>query len=208
MIYFITAGIVLGMSAGFAPGPLLTLVIMETLQHDIPSGIKIAIAPLITDLPIIILSLFIISNLSDFHHILGIISLAGGCFILNMSYMAFRTRVRIPVNWEPSEPKSLAKGVLANALSPHPYLFWMSVGGPIMTKAMHLNIGALLSFVLSFYIFLVGAKILLAICIGKCKSLLSGKGYAFIIRLLALALGILACALFYDGFRLIGNLKV
>ncbi len=26
------------------------------------------------------------------------------------------------------------KGILADALSPHPYLFWLSVGGPIMTK--------------------------------------------------------------------------
>jgi threonine/homoserine/homoserine lactone efflux protein len=208
MIYFITTGTVLGLSAGFAPGPLLTLVIMETLQHDIKSGIKIAMAPLITDLPIIILSLFVMSKLSDFHLILGIISLAGGCFILNMSCKSLPTRSMTAVDWEPSEPKSLAKGVLANALSPHPYLFWMSVGAPIMTKAMLMNIGALLSFVVSFYAFLVGSKMLLAICIGKSKSLLSSKGYVFTMRLLALALGVLACALFYDGFRLIGNLKV
>jgi len=59
---------VLGVSAGFAPGPLLTLVISETLQHDIKSGVKVALAPIITDLPIIILS-----KLTNFHDILGII---------------------------------------------------------------------------------------------------------------------------------------
>ena len=37
MTEFFTIGIVLGLSAGFAPGPLLTLVISETLQHDIKS---------------------------------------------------------------------------------------------------------------------------------------------------------------------------
>ena len=63
MIHYLTIGTVLGLSAGFAPGPLLTLVISETLQHDIKSGIKIALAPIITDLPIIILTLFILSKL-------------------------------------------------------------------------------------------------------------------------------------------------
>ncbi len=97
--------------------------------------------------------------------------------------------------------------MLANALNPHPYLFWLSVGAPIMTKAMHVNIGALLFFIVSFYTFLVGSKILLAILIGKSKSLLRGKAYVFAMRLLGLALGVLAGALFYDGFRLLGIIK-
>jgi len=56
MLNFLTIGTLLGLSAGLAPGPLLTLVISETLQHDIKSGVKVALAPFITDLPIIILT--------------------------------------------------------------------------------------------------------------------------------------------------------
>ena len=48
MLHFLTLGTVLGLSAGLAPGPLLTLVISETLQHDIRAGIKVAVAPFIT----------------------------------------------------------------------------------------------------------------------------------------------------------------
>ena len=47
MINFLTIGTILGLSAGFAPGPLLALVISETLQHDIKSGVKVALAPII-----------------------------------------------------------------------------------------------------------------------------------------------------------------
>ena len=90
MIHYLTIGAVLGLSAGFAPGPLLTLVISETLQHGIKSGLKVAIAPIITDLPIIIVTLFLISKLSNFHEILGIISLIGGCFILYMGSLLSR----------------------------------------------------------------------------------------------------------------------
>jgi len=91
MIHFLTIGIILGLSAGFAPGPLLTLVISETLQHDIKSGVKVALAPIITDLPIIILTLYILTKLTNFHNILGIISLAGGSFILFMGYESIRS---------------------------------------------------------------------------------------------------------------------
>jgi threonine/homoserine/homoserine lactone efflux protein len=40
MLNFLIIGIILGLS----PGPLLALVISETLQHNIRSGIKIAVA--------------------------------------------------------------------------------------------------------------------------------------------------------------------
>jgi len=86
MTEFIAVGIVLGLSAGFAPGPLLALVISETLRHDIRSGVRVAVSPIFTDLPIIILTLVVLSQLSDFHNILGIISLIGGCVILFLGY--------------------------------------------------------------------------------------------------------------------------
>jgi threonine/homoserine/homoserine lactone efflux protein len=206
MRHFLTIGTLLGLSAGFAPGPLLTLVISETLQHGIKSGIKVALAPIVTDLPIIVLTLFILSKLSAFHNILGIISLAGGLFIFSMGYKSLRIR-GVEIDFKGVNPKSLTKGVLANALSPHPYLFWFSVGAPTVTKAMAQNISAAVAFIVSFYAFLVGSKICLAIFTGKSKSLLSGKMYIFIMRLLGLALCILAIILIRDGLELLQIIK-
>ena len=203
MINFLTIGIILGLSAGFAPGPLLTLVISETLQHDIKSGVKVALAPIITDLPIIILTLFILAKLSNFHNILGIISLTGGFFILFMGYESIRTK-GVELNIQETEPQSLRKGILANALNPHPYLFWFSVGAPTMTEAMKQNIIAPLAFISSFYALLVGSKILLAILVGKSKSFLSGNVYIYTLRFLGLILCVLAFALFLDGLKLLG----
>ena len=133
MVHYLTIGIVLGLSAGFAPGPLLTLVISETLQHDIKSGVKVALAPIINDVPIILLTLLVLSKLSAFHSILGIISLFGGFFILYMGYESIRTK-RVEINFQEIKPKSLSKGIVANTLSPHPYLFWLSVGAPAGNK--------------------------------------------------------------------------
>ncbi|MDY7035615.1 MAG: LysE family transporter [Thermodesulfobacteriota bacterium] len=202
MTDFITTGIVLGLSAGFAPGPLLTLIISETLRHDIRSGIRVAVSPIFTDLPIIILTLAVLSQLSAFHNILGIISLIGGCVILFMGYESINPKSPDTYLSE-TEPKSLVKGILANALSPHPYLFWFSVGGPIMSRAMNLNMKAPFAFIGSFYFLLIGSKILLAVLVGRSKSFLNGTLYIYTMRLLGLALCILALFLFRDGLKLL-----
>jgi threonine/homoserine/homoserine lactone efflux protein len=202
MTEFITMGIILGLSAGFAPGPLLTLVIAETLRHDIRSGIKVALSPVFTDLPIIVLTLFVLSQLSGFHNILGIISMIGGAVIFFMGYASLNPKAPDPDIME-TGPNSLAKGILANALSPHPYLFWFSVGGPIISRAMNLGMPAPIAFIGSFYVLLVGSKICLAVLVGKSKSFLKGSLYIYTMRLLGLALCLLALLLFRDGLKLL-----
>lgn len=203
MINYLTIGAILGLSAGFAPGPLLTLVISETLKHDIRSGIKVALAPFVTDLPIILLTLFILAKLSGFNNILGLISLAGGFLILFMGYQSLRTK-GVELNLKETAPRSLTKGILVNILSPHPYLFWLSVGAPTMTRAMSENIISPVAFISSFYFCLVGSKILLAVLVGKSKSFLKGNIYIYIMRFLGMVLCILAFVLFKDGLKLMG----
>lgn len=203
MIEFVTLGTLLGLSAGFAPGPLLALVISETLQHDIKSGVKVALAPMITDLPIIVGTVFILSRLSHFHAVLGVISLAGSGFIFHMGYGSL-TLMRITLNLPESRPDSLKKGVLVNALSPHPYLFWLSVGAPTMARAMEVTLAAALAFIGCFYLFLVGSKVLMAVVIGRSRVFLNGKVYLYIMRALGLALCGLSLALFRDALKLLG----
>jgi threonine/homoserine/homoserine lactone efflux protein len=203
MITFLASGIILGLSAGFAPGPILALVISETLNHDKRAGIKVALAPIITDLPIVTLTLFILSKLSGFHGVLGIISLLGGCFILYLGFENIRTK-GMSVRLDEDKPRSLQKGIIVNLLSPHPYLFWLSVGGPLTIKAMQHSIIAAAAFISSFYILLIGSKILIAIAVGKSKSFLTDKTYIYTMRLLGTMLVLLALFLFKDGLYLLG----
>lgn len=202
MVNFLAMGSILGLSAGFAPGPLLTLVISETLQHDIKAGVKVALAPMITDLPIIMLTLFILVKLSGFHRVLGIISCMGGLFVLYLGWQSIVTK-GVELNLQGTRPRSLAKGIIVNTLNPHPYLFWFGVGGPTVIKAMNLGMLAPLAFIGSFYVLLVGSKILIAVLVGKSRSFLVGNGYIYTMRLLGVALCALAIILFRDGFRLL-----
>jgi threonine/homoserine/homoserine lactone efflux protein len=199
----LAAGTVLGLSAGFAPGPLLTLVITQTLQHDIREGIKVSMAPLITDLPIIVVSLFLLSKLSHFDRLLGAISLVGGVYVLYLAYECLRTG---PVKLEETEdqPRSLRKGALINALNPHPYLFWATVGGPFVFKSGQQNLLAPVLFVMGFYAFLVGSKVFLAFVVGKSRAFLTKKGYIWTMRVLGCLLAVFAFFLLKDALSFLG----
>jgi len=203
MIHFLGIGIIFGLSAGLAPGPLLMLVISDTLRHGIKAGVKVALAPVVTDLPIILLSLFILTKLSAFKDVLGIISLAGGFFIAIMGYESIRAKA-LQVDIHSLKQGSLAKGVLANVLNPHPYLFWITVGAPTMNKALTIGSIALSAFLCGFYASLVGSKILLAFLVGTSRSFLTGKVYLYTLRFLGLLLCAFAFVLFRDGAKLLG----
>ncbi len=49
MLDYLITGITFGFVAGISPGPLLALVISETIKHNHKEGIKIALSPLLTD---------------------------------------------------------------------------------------------------------------------------------------------------------------
>jgi len=202
MLHILTLGTVLGLSAGFAPGPLLTLVIAETLRYDIRAGIKVALAPVITDLPIILFTLLVVAQVRDSRLILAVISFCGSVFIARLGIENFTTR-GIDVAVESKRPQSFVKGIITNLLSPHPYLFWLTVGAPIMSKAMEESYALVVLFLVSFYSLLVGCKILLALLVAQSKSFLRGRVYVNIMRILGVILCMLAATLFYDGIRLL-----
>ncbi len=206
MITLLAAGIVFGLSAGFSPGPLLTLVITQTLQHGIKEGVRVAFAPLITDVPIILLSAFVLAWLANFHALLGVISLAGGCFVAYLAFESFRT-TKLTTGNVTAAPNSLQKGALVNALNPHPYLFWFTVGAPTIVKAWQETPIAAAAFLAGFYSCLVGAKIVIAILVGASRQFFSGKAYIYLMRILGALLLVFAFVLFADGLRLLGVLK-
>ncbi len=202
MIHYLTIGVLFGLSGGLAPGPLLTLVISETILHDIRAGIKVAVAPLITDLPIVMLTIFISSRFSGSDLFVGGISLVGGVVVLLMGVSGLKTG-GVEIEITKSQPKSLSKGILANALNPHPYLFWMSVGTPKMTQAYEQHFSYATVFVVSLYILLVGSKVVLALLVGKSKSYLKGRVYIYTMRFLGMALCVFSFFFFKEGLHLL-----
>ena len=204
MLAYLGAGMVLGVSAGFSPGPLFALVLSQTLRHGVREGIKVAAAPLLTDLPIILASTFVLSRFAGYKGLLGAVSLAGAVFVAYMAYETFRAK-RQESSAADAGPQSLMRGAMVNALSPHPYLFWLTVGAPMILKGWkEAGPAAPVLFAAGFTGALVGSKVLLAVLAGRSSRLLDGKRYEYVMRALGLLLLLFAGFLLRDGLRLLG----
>ena len=187
MTAYIILGVTMGLTAGLSPGPLLMLLISETIKRNRKAGILVACVPLITDLPIVLISIFVLQSISNYHFILGIISLLGALYL---GYLAFEN-IKLK-HFDPDidelRSKSLKKGIITNFLNPNPYLFWMTIGAPTVLKGYRTNIFLSLCFVIGFYIFLVGSKIIIALLVDRSKALIKSSLYVMLIKILGLIL--------------------
>ncbi|MBC8181761.1 LysE family transporter [candidate division KSB1 bacterium] len=197
---FLLTGVIFGLSAGFAPGPLLTLVISETLQHNTKEGIKVAVAPLITDLPIVLFTILIISRLSTVDIVLGVISILGAAFLFFLGFESLFFR-GFDIKEDLKKPQSLKKGIIANFLNPHPYIFWLSIGAPTVIKAHQVNAMFPVLYLGGFYCSIVAAKIILAVFVAKSKHLLKSKLYIYTNRFLGILLLLFAVLFLKEGLE-------
>lgn len=199
MITFLLSGILLGLSGGLAPGPLLTLVASETVRHGARAGVGVALAPLLTDLPIILATVLLLRPLTDQAVPLALIQLGGGGYLAWLGMQGLRFQ---GAELEPTDPAtSLQRGVIANFLNPSPYLFWLAVGAPTVLAAWREGWLAAAAFVIAFYALLVGSKVLLALALGRARHLLRSSGYILLMRSLGLALLGYALLFLYEGGR-------
>jgi threonine/homoserine/homoserine lactone efflux protein len=188
-------GLTLGIGAGVAPGPLLAVVIRSTLEGGFAAGARVACGPLVTDLPIIVLAAVLAASLPEVA--LAGLGLAGGLFVLWLGVDALRDDpepVEVAVDGA-AVAGSVRRGALVNVLNPHPWIFWLTVGVPILGDGSVMQAAL---FLVAFYLMLIGSKVAVAAALGAGRErLLRGPGYRWALRgsgLLLLAAGVLLIA--------------
>ena len=130
--FYLTYGMAFGFSAAIQPGPLLTYIISQTLKNGWQRTLPAALAPLISDIPIAIVILLILSQIPEW--LVYALRLAGGFFLLYLAYGAFHTWRNfdeIQSAQVQSGGHSLLKAVTVIWLNPNPYLGWSLVLGPM-----------------------------------------------------------------------------
>jgi threonine/homoserine/homoserine lactone efflux protein len=122
------------------------------------------------------------------------LGLVGGLFVL---WLGVETLRDVP---EPVEAAvggatvagSVRRGALVNVLNPHPWIFWITVGAPILGDGSTAQAAL---FLVAFYLMLIGSKVAVAAALGAGRErLLRGSGYRWALRgsgLLLLAAGVL-----------------
>ncbi len=203
MLYFLSAAFTFGLTAGLSPGPLSALAISETLQRGRKEGIKVALAPIFTDGPIIFLSLYFLTKVTDLHLLLGFISLFGACFLGYMAYGSFLVK-GIEAKVAKHKSRSFKRGIITNILNPYMYVFHFTTGGPYLLKAMQLSTNAAILFIGTFFLLLVGTKIVIVLIVERSKTLLKSKGYVYTMRALGVVLLVFAFIFARDALKFWG----
>jgi threonine/homoserine/homoserine lactone efflux protein len=198
-------GIIFGLAAGLSPGPLITLVVSETLKNGKKEGIEVAISPLISESPIILFVLVILSSVAENSIFMGVISLLGACFLIYLGLSNLRANVKESKD-HLGKDNALLRGITTNLLNPNAYMFWLTIGGPRIQDSAQVHISATILFILGFYTMLVGSKTTIAMVVDKSKSLVKSKYYVYIIRVLGIVLIVFALTLVRDALKFVGIL--
>jgi threonine/homoserine/homoserine lactone efflux protein len=198
LTYFLQ-GAALGFAAAITPGSFQTYLISESLSGGWRRGAPVAFAPLLSDLPIILLSLFLLNQLPE--SFLRIISIAGGAFALYLAWRlwnSWRKGADLPEEGTNSSQGSLRRGVIANFLTSGPYLFWALVSGPILLAALRQSIAFGAAFLIGFYGVMILSLLGIALVFSQARRL--GPGVVHILLLLSIIiLVIFAALLFIQG---------
>ena len=141
---------------------------------------------------------FSASNLRSNSVLVSFLSIIGSIFLLNLGIKSLLAANSEFLDYTP-RPLLLKEIMIANLTNPNPYLFWFTVGAPIMVRSFQHNLSKGLSFLVSFYLGLVGIKLILAIAAGKSRNFLQGFLYRSIMQLLSLMLICFAIYLMLDG---------
>ena len=171
---FVLAGLALGLGAGLAPGPLLALVVTTTLASGFRSGVRVAFSPLVTDAVVITLSVLVVGALPD--RATAALGLAGGLYVVWLGIEALREHAVAVEDPPRRTPDPLWRGATVNLLSPHPWLFWLAVGGPVLVSAWTSSPAAAAGFLAAFYLLLVGCKVVVAALVAGGRRRLDDRG--------------------------------
>ncbi|MCA9873963.1 MAG: LysE family transporter [Anaerolineales bacterium] len=172
MLIYLSQGLVLGFSAAAQPGPFQAYLLSQTIRNGWRRTLSAAFAPLISDGPIILLVLLILTRTPDWF--LDLMRLLGGLFLLYLAwgaYQTFRKAEGLAVGEETAVSQNILKAALMNALSPNPYIFWGTIGGPILIAAWRHSPAWGVSYLAGFYGTLIGGFIAFIALFAVAKSL-------------------------------------
>lgn len=172
MLLYVIQGIGYGFTAAAQPGPFQTFIISQTLSRGWRRTLPMALAPLISDGPIIVLMVLVLSRMPDWlQRALYVVS---GLFILYLAYSAFAAWHRFdsaaPATTQPGS-HSLLKAATMNAVSPGPYLFWGLVTGPILVSGWRQAPAAGIGFLAGFYATMIAGIAAIIVLFGTARQL-------------------------------------
>jgi threonine/homoserine/homoserine lactone efflux protein len=154
-------------AAAIQPGPFQSYLISQTLSRGWRRTMLAAFAPLLSDGPIIVLVVVLLSRIPGWF--INVLQCSGGVFLLYLvvnALKAWRNYNPETVVHSSSSRQSVMHAAVVNILNPGPYLGWSLVMGPLLLKGWRETpvngIALLASFYISMIVSLMGIILLFA----------------------------------------------
>jgi len=190
MLAYLLSGIAYGFAAAITPGPLSMYLLSQAVHAGWRRAMPATLAPLISDAPIALLVLTILSQIPN--RLLQYLHIFGGMFIL---YLAFKTlkswrnyRTQQILSLESSRNQVL-KAATLNWLNPNPYLGWSTFLGPAVIAGWRQSPAFGIFMVLGFYVTMIAVMMIMVLMFSATRAL----GQRAQQRLIGIAGVVLAC---------------
>jgi threonine/homoserine/homoserine lactone efflux protein len=190
ILTFTLAGLGLGLATAVIPGPIVILLIVETLKYGWRAGAAVAAGPVIVDAIIMLPLALVLQSFLTTKALQIVFGLAGMAYLLylgiGMLITAWRSdELEAAGEVEAISPAaSFKRAVVTQMLSPMAYAFWATVGAIMVRKAY--EAGGLLSAVLVPVAFWLGTLIVATgfiIVTTAGRSVLRSGAYRVVIGL-------------------------
>ncbi len=201
MTLFLVLGATYGFAAAVMPGPFAAFLISYSLAHGWRRSAPAALAPLVTDGPIAVLMLALLSQVPS-----GLVQglrLAGGLFVLFLAVEAMKAFRRFDPEGSPtagSAGNSLWKAATVNALNPGPYLGWSLVLGPLFLEGWAESRVHGLAVVAGFYTAMVTTLLAMILLFSAARSL-GARVHRILLGISSLALALFGLYQLWLGAR-------
>lgn len=172
MWMYLIQGIGYGFTAASQPGPFQAFLISQALTRGWKRALPGAFAPLLSDGPIILLSVFVLSQLPE--KLQRLMYIFGGLFVLYLAYGAFKAWRNYNESIVPPETaghQTILKGAMTNALSPGAYFFWIFVTGPLLVQGWRETPLHGIALLIGFYATLISGLAAIIIIFGTASKL-------------------------------------
>ena len=197
MLPYILQGLTLGFAAGAQPGPFQTYLITQSLANGWRKTLIAAFAPLVSDGPIILVTLFILKQMPE--SLQRGLYIAGGLFILYLAWSSLQQWRNFDENVEEvPTTQNLWKAATMNFISPGPYIFWSLVSGPIFLQGLSEAASHGIGFMVAFYGTMISLNIVLIILVGLASQI-GGRIRRSLLLFASIALGAFGLYQLYLG---------
>ena len=172
MLLYLIQGIGYGFAAASQPGPFQAFLVSQSLTRGWKRALPGALAPLVSDGPIILLCVLVLSQLPDW--LQQVMYILGGLFVLYLAYGAFkswRDYDETIAHPELSGQQTILKAALTNAISPGAYLFWMFITGPLLVQGWRETPVHGLALLVGFYATLISGLAVIIVIFGSAARL-------------------------------------